>query len=289
MMNKDPHLAIVVAHYHARGKLSADLFNLVKHIATLTNNIVFVSTNINPDEVSRISPYAKVISRANFGHDFWSYKVGIDALGDLSGFQRIICFNSSFVTFDPQGLCQKFLQPVTAPVLRGLTISNEITPHVQSYWFAFEHPLLIGSVEFKQWWEGMAPLPSRKEVIMHCELGMSEWFLSHGFKIDALFKMTFHDYPMAIYQFLIYAITADINFKTIRLHHLGLLIKAPFVMISLPRFTNPTYFAWQRLYQELKILKKDLLISNPLRQNLSSLYRDADAATLAIIKDVIEN
>lgn len=90
MLTLDPKLAFVIAHYNPDGKVPRDLFNLVTYIAKLSGNIVFVSTNITESEIKKLSPYAHVIARENFGYDFWSYKLGMQRLGDLRQLERIV-------------------------------------------------------------------------------------------------------------------------------------------------------------------------------------------------------
>lgn len=72
------------------------------------------------DAVSILAPYAHVIVRPNFGYDFWSYKLDLVALSDVAAFERIVFFNSSFLTLNPQ-----LLELVTQPVLRGLTVPHQ--------------------------------------------------------------------------------------------------------------------------------------------------------------------
>jgi rhamnosyltransferase len=77
----DPGLAFVIAHYHPQGKLAADLFALIRHLSALASRVVLVSTCLSAVCTAKVRPFAQVIARENFGYDFWSYRVGLEALG----------------------------------------------------------------------------------------------------------------------------------------------------------------------------------------------------------------
>jgi hypothetical protein len=182
--------AFVIAHFHPQGRVPLDLINLVRHLHERSERVVFVSTRLATAQVAILKSLATVIVRENVGYDFWSYKVGIEALGDLSGFQRVVILNSSFITYDPDRLCEPFLGECRQPGIRGLTMSHEIGRHVQSFWVSFEHPDLLRSDDFRHWWNAMQPVSEREEVIRRYEIGMSAHFTSLGVPLTAEFSPT---------------------------------------------------------------------------------------------------
>lgn len=280
-MARDAALAFVVAHYHPRGKLPVHLFNLVRYMATLSERVVFVSTGIAPTEAARLAPYAKVIARENIGYDFWSYKLGIDALGDRSGLQRLVLCNSSFLTFDPHVLCTAFLQPIAGPALRGISASTQRGGlHVQSYWVAFEHGSLINGAEFARWWAEMTPRSDREEVIVKYELGMSARFAAHGVPIKAAYEPTNEE--------LLIALCRAIERRCVP-------IKEPPRLCTLnldaARELNPTHFFWDALAARFAIAKLEFLKTNPYRMDLTELLQriNAQPLLLRLMQDALED
>lgn len=262
MLTLDPKLAFVIAHYNPDGRVPRDLFNLVVYISKLSDRIIFVSTHIAEIEIKKLSPYAQVIARENFGYDFWSYKIGVETLGDLKQTERIVFFNSSFITLDPKALMNSFLKPVSSQALRGLTISNHPKLHVQSYLFAFENSALINSTEFKSWWEQMVPLSNRDEVIDRYEIGMSEWFSKYGVPIKSALKVDQKDIVKSVYRALLKRHWKITDFTKI------LRVKLSFYL-KIHQNLNPTHFFWMTVYNQSKILKVDLIKNNPTNQDLS--------------------
>jgi lipopolysaccharide biosynthesis protein len=252
--------AFVIAHYHPRGIVANNLVNLIQYISKSGAEIIFVSTNITKKHEALISGYAKVISRENFGYDFWSYKIGIDNLSDINKFDRIVIFNSSFISYSPAILCDPFLSPVTRPLLRGITISHYGDKHIQSFWVAFEHKELIQSNAFGDWWNSMKPISEKKEVIKEYELGMSRFFLQNGFQLEAIFT------PSLDELFLAFCRAVSSGIWRIQLSDSQLTID-----INNAKRLNPSHYLWDSLFRNLGIVKVELLRDNPTNMNLARL------------------
>lgn len=281
MLILDPKLAFVIAHYHPDGRVPRDLFNLVTYVSKLSDRVVFVSTNIAEAEIKKLSPYAHVIARENFGYDFWSYKLGIEVLGNLGQTERIVFFNSSFITLDPEILMSGFLKPISGRALRGLTISNYPKYHVQSYLFAFETSGLINSTEFKDWWGQMIPLSNRDEVITHYEIGMSDWFSKSGVPIKSTLKVGRKYIIKSIYYALVrrkWKITDIAKILRVKLKS----------YVKIHQNLNPTHFLWMPLFHQFKIFKIDLIKNNPTNQDLNKLFQHVNQGELELIKDAID-
>ena len=279
-MARDAALAFVVAHYHPRGKLRAHLFNLVRYMATLTERVVFVSTGIAPAEAARLAPYAKVVARDNIGYDFWSYKTGIDALGERSGLERLVLCNSSFLTFDPHQLCTAFLQPVAGPALRGISASRQRAPHVQSYWVAFEHGSLINGADFARWWAEMTPRSEREEVIASYELGMSTRFAAVGVPIKAAYEPSNEE--------LLIALCRAIERRCVPI---GQPARLCTLNLDAALELNPTHFFWDALAARFAIVKLEFLKANPYRMDLTALLQrvNAEPLLLRLMQDALED
>jgi rhamnosyltransferase len=251
--------AVVVAHYHPNGRLAGDLLELVREFVRQDRQVIFVSTRLGEEGAARVAPYATVIRRENFGYDFWSYRVGLDALGNLAEYSRLLMCNSSFVTLDAAQLCSAYFEPVTAPALRGLTASHDGRFHLQSYWISFENASLIGSAAFRDWWAGMTPISDRQQVIDRYERGLTDWFMKAGFATRAAYVPSPEDQLVAICR----AIEA-------RLPRLapGSVREQVRIELSAANGLNPTHFLWDVLFERFGVIKLDLLMHNRERLNL---------------------
>lgn len=267
--------AFVVAHFDAKGRVYENLFNLLKHIRKkISDRIVFVSTGLKESEKARLLPIAKVISRENYGYDFWSYKLGIDALGNLNNLKRLTLFNSSFITMDPVRLLETCLKGASGPSLRGITASGDISPHLQSYWISFEGQELINSQEFRKWWGDMTPISEKKDVILKYEIGMSQYFSNIGIPLLPEYEPTqeerFIAFCRAVSTNHVNALkligSADIKNDGININYADIVTEL-----------NPSHYYWDFVLRKTGVIKVDLVKNNPLRLNLMRLTRLVEA------------
>jgi len=268
--------AFVIAHYHHNGKVEKHLKDLIKYISNISNKIVFVSTNISTEDFNYLSKYCKVISRENYGYDFWSYKIGIDEfLGD-NGLSRIVLFNSSFICLDPKFLCDQALPKISAPLIRGLTFSADQEAHLQSYWISFEGKSLINSNAFKSWWNNMIPISDKSQVIKKYEIGMSQYFIESGFPITSVYKQSNNSNLVAVCRAIGNRLwTLDEVKERVQIEtNAGLML-------------NPTHYLWDEVLEKLKIIKHDLLKNNSTKQDMHLIISSLSIPELALIEDAL--
>jgi len=270
----NPSLAFVIAHYHPEGRVNTDLRALVRSLSELTRRIVFVSTGISDEAAAQLRPFAQVIARENFGYDFWSYKVGIEALGSLSDIDRLVIFNSSFVTLSRRKLCTPFLGPVREPCLNGLTRCDFGQPHLQSFWVAFEGRELLRSSAFARWWSAMTPVSERLEVIRRYEMGMSAHFLAAGVPMKAAFRPTQEEEIVGMCRMIASRRGRQSRFVEIPEDGPD---RRPRLRIELASRLNPTHILWEVLLQRHGILKLDLLKNNHFDIGMRALERLCEA------------
>jgi lipopolysaccharide biosynthesis protein len=225
-----PRRAFVVAHYDAAGRIARHLQALVAHLASL-GRVLFVSTHLARDAVP--GEGIEVIRRPNEGYDFFSYKRGIEALGDLAAYDQIVILNSSFVCLDPARLTQTFFARWRPEIdMLGLTANYEYAAHLQSYWVSFQGRRLLDSEAFARWWRDMEPVSDRDLVIPRYEVGMSHAMKNAGFTLASAFS--------------------------------------PRPGQPGPH-RNPTHLFWDALLEEFAIVKLELLRTNPFRMDLRKL------------------
>jgi rhamnosyltransferase len=246
--------AFVVAHHHPQGEVAEDLRALVQYLAALPARVVFVSTNLSPEARATLPAGVEVITRENVGYDFYSYKVGIEALGDPSAFEQLVIFNSSFACLDPGKLCERFFAASRRGIdLLGLTASGEIAPHLQSYFVSFEGRRVLASPAFREWWAAMTPVSERERVIAQYEIGMSRHFHSHGFVVGAAFAPSPRQDEVALARW-----------REFRARHPGMRDRAAHEL-------NPTHFLWDALLEEFGIVKLEVARKNPYGLDLGAL------------------
>jgi lipopolysaccharide biosynthesis protein len=191
-------IAVVIAHFDPDGHVPLDLLNLISALKKRSNEIVFVSTNINKKSALIVEKMCNLITRENFGYDFWSYKVGIESILNKKSLDSILLINSSAIYFNPEKLLNDFFEgSPDYPALYGLTESYQVEQHVQSFWIEFCTNQLINSKAFDLWWDEMIPISEQLEVIKKYEIGMSKFFSNLGVSLEALYKRSPKDQVLA--------------------------------------------------------------------------------------------
>jgi Rhamnan synthesis protein F len=137
-----------------------------------------------------------LVRRNNYGYDFFSWKVGLEYAGDLSGYDYVVICNDSFVgPLVPYSRIFATMEQRPCDVW-GLTQSRRRTRHVQSFFVAF-HGWAARSQAFLRFWADMTPVSNRGEVITRYELGLSKALLAAGFQLGSYFEETEADCRLA--------------------------------------------------------------------------------------------
>ena len=252
------NIAFVFAHYSTSGLLDRSSRNLLESLRK-AGRLIVVSTNLRPEEASSLHSEIRVITRDNQGYDFYSYKIGLEAIANPASYDYIVVLNSSFVCLEPEKLVATLKTSLDSDVV-GLTMSKEGTQHLQSYCIAFSRHVLL-SAPVLNWWAELEPISERQTVIERYELGLSRCLLANGFKIKAVFSPS----AKARCQALCQAVPLGLYEPRV----------LPFARALLDlRHSdelNPTHFMWEELLGHLGIIKRDLIEKNPYQINLTKL------------------
>jgi len=179
--------ALIIAHFSKNGEVRNDTIEALHVLKNYFEKIIFVSTNLNPEESLKIPPYVDFIVRENIGYDFYSYREGINLLFQEDKSWQITLMNTSFIIFDPEKLYKKYIINELKNNLfdfYGLSKSHEKSTHIQSYLFTFSHTLVESEI-FIVWWNRMEPLNIRDEVINKYEIGLSQYLTEAGINLIA--------------------------------------------------------------------------------------------------------
>lgn len=267
--------AVVIAHYDDEGQLANHILNHIVYISTFTKNIIFVSTRLNAEGHTKLKPYAKVIERPNYGYDFWSYKTGLETIDDFNNVEHIIMWNSSFICFEPKKLYTTFFNGLRNEGIYGISACDSPKFHIQTYFFSFYGKSVIQSLAFKNWWLNMTPISDRQEVILRYEIGMSEWFLAHQFKLNEMLKLSYSDKLKIMLRYIRYVKINSVSLRKIFYKN---------KLIGYKQL-NMTHFNWENIFNKFGLIKIELLKKNPTRQKLENLNSMLSDENLILLQD----
>lgn len=178
--------ACVFAHYDRHGKVDDYVLYYLRELQKVAELIQFVTTaDLSDTELRKVEDLGvNVIQRKNEGYDFYSYKLGIEAI-DLSRFDELIVCNDS--VYGPFSELATVLGEMRARGANywGLTDSFDFYHHLQSYFFVFSGDALR-SHAFEDFWQSMEILDDKEEIIRRYEVGLSRSMAAAGFQFEAL-------------------------------------------------------------------------------------------------------
>lgn len=186
-----------MAHYDVAGELRPHVRGQVEALAASVDTLLVCTTASLQDSARAwLAERAVLVERANYGYDFFSYKVGLDAAGDLTAYDEVVVCNDTYV-FALDSYEPVFTEMATRPCdFWGLTGAERVAPHIQSFFIAFR-PWVVGSRAFTTFWEEMEPISKRRQVIRRYEVGMSRRLYEAGFVSDTYFVETPEDRRIA--------------------------------------------------------------------------------------------
>ncbi len=245
----------VFAHFDPGGQVAPHVERYLAALRDVVDRVVIVST-AELDDAGRatLAAHGELVERENVGYDFYSWKTGLDHAGDWGAFDRVLICNDSVV--GPTRPFAEILGP-GAPKdadFWGMTSSNEISPHVQSWFVVFERPVIASGL-LHGFWRAMEPVSNRFVVIRRYEVGLSKLLLTGGLRMGSYLRLT----PRA-------AVTAELR------HRLALDRLPAKQRPARPRFVrslreptwNPTYVLWDSVFDgRLPFVKLEILRDDP--------------------------
>jgi len=241
---------LLIAHYHKDGQIRSDLVNLIKLFSKSFEKIIFVSTKLSFSEKKKIKRFAYIITRPNYGYDFYSWKVGINFIqnkfyDDFDKRKILFLLPSSLLYLKPQKLLKEFnkIKNFENRVL-CLSKSWEICEHIQSDLLIFSLNLLKQK-KFLNWWNNIKKFKSRQIIIYKYEIGLSKFLDKQNIKTVPIFDENIKDFPTNLIRLLKLRVF-NIFFKVRRIYK-----------------KNPTHFYWKSIYKKFGLIKIELIKSNP--------------------------
>lgn len=177
----------VLAHFDRDGVVDDYVVSYLQALDELGCETVFVSTaeNLDDESIRKIMPFcSKFIIKQNVGYDFASWRTGLAAVGDLSGYERLIVANDS--VYGPlQDLPKVFAEMAGRNVaFWGITDSLKYGRHLQSYFLVYDKPVLQSEI-FGEFWRKLPDYRHKYVVIIQGEVGLSRMLVAAGFDFAA--------------------------------------------------------------------------------------------------------
>lgn len=180
--------AAVYAHFDPGGRIGPHVLRALPRIAAAVDRLVIVSTaELEPPERAVLAGFGELVVRENVGYDFYSWKTGLDLLGDLSGYARVVLGNDSVV--GPLGDFGAVLAAAPDADVWSMTASAEIEPHLQSWFTVYERGALLSGL-VGGFWRAMTPVSHRYVVIRRYEVGQSRLLRTGGLRLRPWFTPT---------------------------------------------------------------------------------------------------
>jgi rhamnosyltransferase len=159
--------------------------------------LILVTTNqLTASARDWLAGRAELIERDNVGYDFYSYRTGLLAAGDLTTYDQVVICNDTYVG-PLRGFAEIFARMHGAAYdFWGVTRSRRIKPHVQSFFVVFGQNV-VASDTFTTFWTSMEPISSRRKVIHRYEVGLSRTLKAAGFSFGSYYSETRFEWRLA--------------------------------------------------------------------------------------------
>jgi len=271
--------AAVVAHFDPDNLLDSTFRAVLDDLEARCDAVILVTTSELAREYIPTSPKIRTIVRPNIGYDFYSYRVGIAALLEQGGSDRLLLLNSSYLITD----LTQYRQAVTNMLHRldqadvvAVTQSSQWQWHLQSYLLALSGEVLL-SPWFQGWLSTLSPRNSKIETILSGELELSAAFMANRAKVEPLFR------PTTLERWRAMAVW---GYKRLTLRTLPHLMRPSFWR-TLGQF-NPTHFQARALARQAGLIKTELVRNNPHRLSLAWLPKVCSPHELEAIQQLVE-
>ncbi len=254
----------IFAHFDRDNLVDEYVFYYLEALNRAGCGIVFASTSaISEHYVNRLRRICdQTILRKNVGYDFGSWQAGLRAVPELSVYDEVlICNDSVYGPLYPLEEMFRSMEQVECDFW-GATDSQGIAYHLQSYFLVFRKSV-IGSEQFRHFWNGVAPQEDKDLIIKKYEVGLTQTLLGAGFK-PAVYA-SYHPTEMDIAKRRISSLFKRNPYTMIRKW-----IKKGITFDK--KAVNLTHFYWRELVRECRMpfIKIELLRDNPMRTGVGS-------------------
>lgn len=178
-----------MALYDPQGMVAPFVRRTIEQLASPGTRLVFSATHpLIPEAAAWVRKRGFLVERANEGLDLYGHRLVLDS-ADLSSYDEVVITNDTYALVADMATIEGRIDP--GADFWGLTASNEVAKHVQSYFVCFRAPVLRNPA-FAEHWRRVTAL-GRKDTIVNNEIGLSKRLLDAGFTMDSAYHPTASD------------------------------------------------------------------------------------------------
>lgn len=269
----------IVAHFDPTDSVEANFLDLLVCLSAAFDRTVLVTTSKIEPELMKDFPNLTVITRPNFGYDFYSYRVGLTFALENWEVGSALLVNSSFaiISLDTfRSTLAGMLELVGSYDVVGATESLQFSWHIQSYLMLLGSSIL-GQPWFRAFLGSIEPTNSKFDTIARFELGLSVGLKHNNAKVTTLLRSE-------IVQF------GSVN------DYWGQDSKEPKSAVpaiipkanSLSQKFNPVHHLAELVARRLGYIKFEVLRDNPHQVDLSFVDELCEPDRLGKIQDMVD-
>ena len=176
------------ASFDPDGIVDEHVFHFLRQLGMAGYEIVFITTSpgIRDQDLERLkSSTIAVILRVNLGHDFFSWKIGLQACPILDSTEEVVLTNDS--VYGPIYDLGNYIRRMRSAALDvvGMSDSWRIQYHLQSYFLLFKGNILRSDL-LKDFFRKVQVVSDQMDMRKAYEIGISKLVLKSGYKIGAI-------------------------------------------------------------------------------------------------------
>ena len=192
---------VIFAHFDKHDQIKAYVLYYLEQLKKVCDQIIFVSSaSLDYEQCSKLNNLCtKIIIRENVGHDFYSYKTGIEAIENMNEVEHLIlCNDSCFGPLFP--LSDIFTRMALLKAsFWGMSANSRPQLHLQSYFLVFNNKI-INSDCFKFFWQELQVLNDKDQIVFNYEVGLSQRLTTAGFLAQSFLPVA--DYKISFIRLL---------------------------------------------------------------------------------------
>jgi rhamnosyltransferase len=177
---------VLFAHFDENDRIKPYVLHYLRALRSECSRLVFVSTSALPgSETCRLDGLVdQVLLKENVGFDFGMWRHALERVS-WADCDEILVTNSGIVgPVHPLGPIFERMSGEPCDFW-GMTDTQEITWHLQSYFLVFRRAL-IRSPHFTAFWNSVLPFRRKGSVVLAYEMGLTAYFEDYGFRPGAL-------------------------------------------------------------------------------------------------------
>jgi len=179
--------AIIFAHFDPDGMVDAHILHSLRQYRLHFQRMIFVTTVAVKNRQYVLPLVDDLIERQNEGLDFYSWKTGLQTLSSPTDYFEVVFCNDSI--YGPvHDLGGALSSPAVEDAdLWGMSLSWQIKPHIQSYFFGMRRRLFADGIA-QSFWQTVDALPDKNAIIETYEVNMMNWFQRRGCRAATLYR-----------------------------------------------------------------------------------------------------